>query len=59
MPREEIVVTTKLPGRHHGYEETLASFEESRRLLGLEYVDLYPIHWPLPASAGTWTRGRR
>ncbi|MGX1679552.1 aldo/keto reductase [Streptomyces althioticus] len=48
FPREEIVVTTKLPGRHHGYEETLASFEESRARLGLEYVDLYLIHWPLP-----------
>ncbi|MEU6553557.1 aldo/keto reductase [Streptomyces sp. NPDC046915] len=48
VPREEIVVTTKLPGRHHGYEETLASFEESRRRLGLDYVDLYLIHWPLP-----------
>ncbi|MGA5186479.1 aldo/keto reductase [Streptomyces griseoincarnatus] len=48
IPREEIVVTTKLPGRHHGYEETLASFEESRARLGLEYVDLYLIHWPLP-----------
>ncbi|MFE0952509.1 aldo/keto reductase, partial [Streptomyces mutabilis] len=49
VPREEIVVTTKLPGRHHGYEETLASFEQSRARLGLEYVDLYLIHWPLPA----------
>jgi 2,5-diketo-D-gluconate reductase A len=48
VPREEIVVTTKLPGRHHGYEETLASFEESRGRLGVEYVDLYLIHWPLP-----------
>jgi diketogulonate reductase-like aldo/keto reductase len=48
VPREEVVVTTKLPGRHHGYEQTLASFEESRRRLGLEYVDLYLIHWPLP-----------
>jgi len=48
VPREEVVVTTKLPGRHHGYEETLASFEESRRRLGLEYLDLYLIHWPLP-----------
>ncbi|MGV9810989.1 aldo/keto reductase [Streptomyces cellulosae] len=46
--REEIVVTTKLPGRHHGYEETLASFEESRARLGLDHVDLYLIHWPLP-----------
>ncbi|GHD87638.1 aldo/keto reductase [Streptomyces naganishii] len=48
VPREEIVVTTKLPGRHHGYAETLASFEESRRRLGLDRVDLYLIHWPLP-----------
>ncbi|MEU6578446.1 aldo/keto reductase [Streptomyces sp. NPDC046805] len=48
VPREEVVVTTKLPGRHHGYAETLASFEESRQRLGLEYVDLYLIHWPLP-----------
>ncbi|MFJ3496718.1 aldo/keto reductase [Streptomyces sp. NPDC086091] len=48
VPREEIVVTTKLPGRHHGYEETLASFEESRRRLGVDRVDLYLIHWPLP-----------
>jgi diketogulonate reductase-like aldo/keto reductase len=48
VAREEIVLTTKLPGRHHGYEETLASFEESRNRLGVEYVDLYLIHWPLP-----------
>ncbi|MEG3631461.1 aldo/keto reductase [Streptomyces poriticola] len=48
VPREELVVTTKLPGRHHGYEETLASFEGSRARLGLDYVDLYLIHWPLP-----------
>lgn len=48
VPREELVVTTKLPGRHHGYEETLTSFEESRARLGLDYVDLYLIHWPLP-----------
>ncbi|THA64204.1 aldo/keto reductase [Streptomyces sp. A0958] len=48
VPREEVFVTTKVPGRHHGYEKTLASFEESRRSLGLDYVDLYLIHWPLP-----------
>ncbi|GHJ39248.1 aldo/keto reductase [Streptomyces sp. TS71-3] len=48
VPRDEIMVTTKLPGRDHGYEETLRSFEESRARLGLEYVDLYLIHWPLP-----------
>jgi diketogulonate reductase-like aldo/keto reductase len=57
VPREEIVVTTKLPGRDHGYEQTLRSFEESRKRLGLEYVDLYLIHWPLPrvdAYADSW-----
>ncbi|WP_255946304.1 aldo/keto reductase [Streptomyces odontomachi] len=48
VPREDIVVTTKLPGRDHGHESTLRSFEESRTRLGLEYVDLYLIHWPLP-----------
>lgn len=48
VPREDVFVTTKVPGRHHGYEETLASFEESRSNLGLDYVDLYLIHWPLP-----------
>jgi 2,5-diketo-D-gluconate reductase A len=48
LDRSELFVTTKLPGRHHGYEETLASFEESRANLGLDDVDLYLIHWPLP-----------
>jgi diketogulonate reductase-like aldo/keto reductase len=48
IPREEIFVTTKLPGRHHGYDDALLSFEESRMNLGLDYVDLYLIHWPLP-----------
>ena len=48
VPRDELVVTSKLPGRHHGYEETLASFEETRKNLGLDVVDLYLIHWPLP-----------
>ena len=48
VPRSDILVTSKLPGRHHGYEETLASFEESRTNLGLDHIDLYLIHWPLP-----------
>jgi 2,5-diketo-D-gluconate reductase A len=48
VPREEIVLTTKLRGKHQGYEAALASFEESRARLGVEYVDLYLIHWPLP-----------
>ncbi|MFD5865544.1 aldo/keto reductase [Agromyces sp. NPDC127015] len=48
VDRSDLVITTKLPGRHHGYDETIASFEESRKRLGLEWVDLYLIHWPLP-----------
>lgn len=47
--REDVVVTTKLPGAQHGYEEALTGFEESRARLGLEYVDLFLIHWPLPS----------
>lgn len=49
VPREEIVVTTKVPGRDHGYDETLASFDRSVAALGLETVDLYLIHWPNPS----------
>ncbi len=49
VPREELFLTTKLPGRHHGYDETIASFEESRASLGVDYVDLYLIHWPNPS----------
>ncbi|WP_031470629.1 aldo/keto reductase [Sciscionella sediminilitoris] len=48
IPREELFVTTKLANPDQGYEETLRAFEESVRRLGLEYVDLYLIHWPLP-----------
>lgn len=46
--RDELFITTKLPGRHHGYGEALASAEESLANLGLDAVDLYLIHWPLP-----------
>ncbi|MFC5831796.1 aldo/keto reductase [Nonomuraea insulae] len=46
--REDLFVTTKLRGSHHGYDAALRGFEESRERLGLDYVDLYLIHWPLP-----------
>jgi len=48
VPREQIVVTTKLRGQDQGYESALRAFETSRRKLGVDYVDLYLIHWPLP-----------
>lgn len=49
IPRSQIRVVTKLPGRDHGYEETFASFESSRKRLALDYVDIYLIHWPNPS----------
>jgi len=49
IPRDEIFVTTKLWNNDHGYESALRAFEKSRRELGgLDYVDLYLIHWPVP-----------
>lgn len=48
IPREHIILTTKLPGRFHGEHETRTGFEESLSNLGVDYVDLFLIHWPLP-----------
>src|SRR6478736_3465114 len=47
--RDEIIVTTKLPGRDHGYDSTMGSAEASVAALGLERIDLYLIHWPNPS----------
>lgn len=49
LPREELRVTSKLPGRHHRYNEALATIEESLYRAQLDYYDLYLIHWPNPA----------
>jgi diketogulonate reductase-like aldo/keto reductase len=49
IDRAELFVTTKLPNTEHGRAKALAQFDESLRQLGLEYVDLYLIHWPIPA----------
>jgi 2,5-diketo-D-gluconate reductase A len=48
VPRDEVFVTTKLRGSDQGYDSTLTALEESLNRLGLDYVDLYLIHWPLP-----------
>lgn len=48
LPRENLFITTKLPGDDHGYDSTLRACEDSLTRLGLQYVDLYLIHWPLP-----------
>lgn len=49
VPRDEIVVTSKLPGRHHGYAEATTCVYESLYRLGLDHIDLYLIHWPNPS----------
>ncbi|MFI7383596.1 aldo/keto reductase [Streptomyces sp. NPDC049813] len=50
VPREELFVTTKLWNSEQGYDSTLRAFDTSLAKLGLDYVDLYLIHWPLPAK---------
>ena len=47
VPRDQLFVTTKLWNSDHGYERALKAFDESIGRLGLEYVDLYLIHWPV------------
>jgi diketogulonate reductase-like aldo/keto reductase len=57
IPREEIFVTTKLWNSRQGYESALGACEKSLARLGLEYVDLYLIHWPVPTEGralDTW-----
>lgn len=46
VPREDIFVTTKLWPNDFGYESALRAFDESLNRLGLEYIDLYLMHWP-------------
>lgn len=48
IDRRELFVTTKVWNDRHGYDETLAAFDESMNKLGLEYLDMYLIHWPAP-----------
>lgn len=49
VARDDLLVTTKIPGRDHGYDETLASSAASLERLGLDRIDLYLIHWPNPS----------
>ena len=55
LSRENIFVTTKVWNSDQGYDSTLAAFDASRTRLGLDYVDLYLIHWPVKAKhRETW-----
>jgi diketogulonate reductase-like aldo/keto reductase len=46
--REQVFVTTKLWNSDHGYDETLRAFDASFRRLGLDQIDLFLLHWPVP-----------
>ncbi|NEN05873.1 aldo/keto reductase [Diaminobutyricibacter tongyongensis] len=57
IPREEIFVTTKLRNDHHKARDVEGAFARSLDALGLDYLDLYLIHWPMPANdfyVDTW-----
>lgn len=49
VAREDVFLTTKLDNDGHGYDAALAAFDESLARLGTDYLDLYLIHWPIPA----------
>jgi diketogulonate reductase-like aldo/keto reductase len=50
LPREEVFVTTKLWNADQGYDSALRAFDESLARLGLAYIDLYLLHWPVPGA---------
>jgi 2,5-diketo-D-gluconate reductase A len=57
VPRDELFVTTKLDGKFQGSDRAIRGLDESLFRLGLEYVDLLLIHWPLPQRdlyVSTW-----
>lgn len=63
IPREKLFITSKLWNDMHGYENTLAAFEQTLKNLDTDYLDLFLIHWPNPlkfrdcwqeANAGSW-----
>ncbi|WP_077617525.1 aldo/keto reductase [Bacillus sinesaloumensis] len=48
VPRHELLITSKLPGRYHAYDKAVATIQESLYRANLDYYDLYLIHWPNP-----------
>ena len=63
VPRKDIFVTSKLSNTEHGYDRTMAAFDGTLSRLGMDYLDLFLIHWPNPAAfrsnwqetnAGSW-----
>lgn len=50
LPREEVLVASKIPGRHHAYDDAITSVRGSLDRLGLDHTDLHLIHWPNPSQ---------
>jgi len=50
LPRDEVLVASKIPGRHHAYDDAIASVRASLERLGVERTDLHLIHWPNPSQ---------
>lgn len=50
IPREELFITTKLWNTDHAHDATLRAFDDSLKRLGLDYLDLYLMHWPVPSQ---------
>jgi 2,5-diketo-D-gluconate reductase A len=50
VPREQLFITTKVWNSQQGYDKTLRAFDKSLSRLGLEYLDLFLIHWPKPSQ---------
>jgi diketogulonate reductase-like aldo/keto reductase len=50
VDRSQIFITTKLWMTDYGYDAALSAFDASRRRLGVDYLDLYLLHWPMPAN---------
>jgi 2,5-diketo-D-gluconate reductase A len=48
VPRDELFITTKLTNSEHGYDNALNAFEGSMKKLGIDVLDLFLVHWPLP-----------
>ncbi len=48
VPRDDVIVTSKLPGRHQAHDDAVRTVEESLFRTGLDRIDLYLIHWPNP-----------
>ncbi|MGC5257890.1 aldo/keto reductase [Gordonia sp. DT218] len=53
VPRDDVVVQTKLGGGDHGFDEAINAAQDSARRLAVDHLDIYLIHWPCPSLGRT------